>query len=257
MSTRAIRRAAERQALKDARKAAVATAAAGCSESETSSSLSDARLAANHANAQLSTGPKTEEGKAKSRLNAVKTGLTGRTVLLPIDDVEIYQKHVQEFVDQYQPVGPRESELVQALADHAWRLDRVAVLEHALYAHGHEEFSEQFADRGPLQAGFTQMHTFLVYEKQFRNLQTQEMRLRRNREKDTAELRRMQSERLEKERLRAKPSAAAKPSNIGFEFSEPEIDERNGTACVSDSDVLASFLHCRTEVAGQPSATEL
>ncbi|MGC2658839.1 MAG: hypothetical protein WA324_12850 [Bryobacteraceae bacterium] len=199
MSTRAIRRAAERQAVKDA------------------------RLTANQANAQLSTGPKTEEGKAKSRLNAVKTGLTGRTVLLPTDDVEVYRNHVQQFVDQYQPVGPRESELVQALADHAWRLDRVTVLEHALYAHGHEEFSEQFADRGPLQAGFTQMHTFLHYEKQFRNLQTQEMRLRRNREKDTAELRRMQSERQETERLRAKQSAP-KPSSVGFEFSEPEIE---------------------------------
>ncbi|MGC2657687.1 MAG: hypothetical protein WA324_06895 [Bryobacteraceae bacterium] len=199
MSTRAIRRAAERQALKDA------------------------RLTANQANAQLSTGPKTPEGKAKSCLNAVKTGLTGRTVLLPTDDVEVYQKHVQVFIDEYQPVGPRESELVQALADHSWRINRIFVLEHALYAHGFEEFSSQFADRGELQASFTQMHTFLHYEKQFRNLQTQEMRLRRNREKDTAELHRMQSERLEKERLRTKQSAA-KPSTIGFEFSEPEFE---------------------------------
>jgi len=43
--------------------------------------ISEARLAANQANAQLSTGPTSVTGKAASSLNALKTGLTGRTVL--------------------------------------------------------------------------------------------------------------------------------------------------------------------------------
>src|SRR4051794_40029450 len=47
--------------------------------------ISPSQLAANRANAHLSTGPRTPEGKAKSCLNAVKTGLTGRTVLLPAE----------------------------------------------------------------------------------------------------------------------------------------------------------------------------
>ena len=46
----------------------------------------EAQVHANRANAQLSTGPSSASGKAKSSLNAVKTGLTGRTVLLPGDD---------------------------------------------------------------------------------------------------------------------------------------------------------------------------
>ncbi len=45
--------------------------------------VSDAQLAANRANAQLSTGPRSQTGLTASALNAVKTGLTGRTVLLP------------------------------------------------------------------------------------------------------------------------------------------------------------------------------
>ena len=49
----------------------------------TTSYLSERRLAVNRANAQLSAGPRTPEGKAKSSLNAVKTGLCGRTVLWP------------------------------------------------------------------------------------------------------------------------------------------------------------------------------
>jgi len=53
--------------------------------------ISERRLAANRANAQLSTGPRTEEGKAVSSLNAVKTGLCGRIVLVPSEeDVAAY-----------------------------------------------------------------------------------------------------------------------------------------------------------------------
>ena len=68
------------------------------------------------AQTQLSTGPKTPEGKSKSSLNAIKTGLTGRTVLLPSDDAAAYQTHVQRFFDEYQPVGAPEHSLTQSLA---------------------------------------------------------------------------------------------------------------------------------------------
>ena len=47
------------------------------------SEISEAQLAANRANATHSTGPRTEEGQKRSSLNAMKHGLTGRTVLLP------------------------------------------------------------------------------------------------------------------------------------------------------------------------------
>ena len=40
------------------------------------------RLTANRANAQKSTGPKTSEGKAASRMNATKHGLLSREVLV-------------------------------------------------------------------------------------------------------------------------------------------------------------------------------
>ena len=88
------RRAAERKANKLANKAAThASSAIGICFSELEPTVpapemiaavaSPARLAANQANAQLSTGPRTPEGKAKVSLNAVKTALTGQTVLLP------------------------------------------------------------------------------------------------------------------------------------------------------------------------------
>ena len=42
--------------------------------------LSLQKLSANQKNAQLSTGPKTEAGKAKSALNAVKHGIFTKNV---------------------------------------------------------------------------------------------------------------------------------------------------------------------------------
>ncbi len=49
-----------------------------------------AQMKANQANAQKSTGPITLDGKAIASKNALKTGLTGRTVLMPNEDAELY-----------------------------------------------------------------------------------------------------------------------------------------------------------------------
>src|SRR3954454_8136697 len=96
------------------------------------SKSSDRRLAANRANAGKSTGPTTPAGKARSSMNAVKTGLTGRTVLLPTEEAVEYQLHLQRFYAEFGPKGARERHLVQSIADTQWRLDRIPSLESGL-----------------------------------------------------------------------------------------------------------------------------
>jgi len=91
--------------------------------------ISEAQLAANRANAEKSTGPVTDERKAKSSMNAVKTGLTGRTVLLPSDDALIYQQHLDRHFSELSPATDRERALVQIVADAEWRLLRIHPLE--------------------------------------------------------------------------------------------------------------------------------
>jgi hypothetical protein len=86
------------------------------------------QLAANRANAQLSTGPTSSEGKAKISHNALKTGLTGRTVLLPTEDVAAYQAHIERIFKQFNPEDDEEKRLTQSLADTLWRLDRIPSL---------------------------------------------------------------------------------------------------------------------------------
>ncbi len=48
------------------------------------------QIEANRRNARLSTGPTTEEGKKKSRRNAVRHGLTAETVIRALEDAKVY-----------------------------------------------------------------------------------------------------------------------------------------------------------------------
>ena len=249
MTARQIRRAQERREAKLARKAArqATPASAGFEtglpetlEPETpeppSCALTASQLAANRANAQLSTGPRTDEGKSKSSLNAVKTALTGRTVLLPSDDAAAYQRHIQLYEKELQPVGRLESELVQSLADTAWRLLRIPALEMGIFAKGRLEFADMFSEKPVDQRPILiEIHTFVIYERQLRNLQIQEARLRRQREKDTAALRTMQHERDRREARDLSEAAtlylAAQhdhrrfhPADHGFEFSIEDVE---------------------------------
>jgi hypothetical protein len=211
--------------------------------------IAPARLSANRANAQLSTGPKSETGKATSSKNAEDeaaslsepkiqqvTALTGRTVLLPGDDADRYERHLIQYKKAYQPVGERELELVQSLADTTWRLDRIPGLEEAIYAKGNSEFAAEVSNLDPLARSVSlRMRTYLAYERQLRNLNLQEMRLHRLREKLIAEIKQLQKEREQKEKddlsIAAKLYVAAKhdrkpfnPSDFGFEFSTADIE---------------------------------
>jgi len=75
------------------------------------------------------TGPRTEEGKSRSRWNAVKHGLSGHTVLLHPDEKPEYLAHCQSYRDLYQPANRPEEVLVQCIADGYWRLLRGQAIE--------------------------------------------------------------------------------------------------------------------------------
>ncbi len=245
MTPRQVRRAAERNAKKQARKAEnVAspmeadpnTGEACLAQLPESSTISPAQLAANRANAQFSTGPTSDTGKAKSSLNAVKTGLTGRTVLLPAEDAAEYEHHIRAYEKELQPVGQIEADLVRSIANTTWRLKRIPALEMAIFAQGSLEFADSFKEHDlSLRPAMMELQTFMKYEKQLRNLQLQEARLARRREKETAELRKLQSERLAQQMQALDCAAmsylAAKqrdpsfdPAANGFEFSIAEIE---------------------------------
>ena len=47
------------------------------------------QIEANQRNAQLSTGPRTDEGKAQSRANAIKHGMANNIAASPADLIDI------------------------------------------------------------------------------------------------------------------------------------------------------------------------
>jgi hypothetical protein len=52
---------------------------------------SSRQVAANRRNASKSTGPKTEQGKQRSRSNALRHGLTAETVIDTLEDAQDYK----------------------------------------------------------------------------------------------------------------------------------------------------------------------
>ena len=75
-----------------------------------------AQILANQANSQLSTGPKTEAGKAISSKNNLRHGLTGPFVVLAWEDQEEFRTLQNELLAEHQPTKLTEKMLVEDLA---------------------------------------------------------------------------------------------------------------------------------------------
>jgi hypothetical protein len=91
------------------------------------------QIEANRRNARLSTGPVTEEGKLKSRRNALRHGLTAETVIDALEDAEDYAAFELAVTADYDAQSAVERELVLRLASLLWRLRRVTAIEAGLF----------------------------------------------------------------------------------------------------------------------------
>jgi hypothetical protein len=83
------------------------------------------RAKINRRNAQKSTGPKTAEGKSRSRLNALKHGMTATLPVLPGEDPEALQGRIDAWTDDLKPRNEAERDLTQRAAQVSWQLDRI------------------------------------------------------------------------------------------------------------------------------------
>jgi len=97
------------------------------------------KLAANRANAQRSTGPKTPEGKEKSKLNAVKHGLTSRYFPAVIEagttEWEELEAVRADLASHCQPIGPFEELLLEKTIVEYLRYRRLLEREQFLCVH--------------------------------------------------------------------------------------------------------------------------
>jgi hypothetical protein len=194
------------------------------------------RAEINRANAQHSTGPRTEAGKKRSSLNALRHGLTGHTIVLPPDDLVAYERHCKEVHDQYCPKNKTEVQLAQMVADLAWRLNRITAIEANMLTLGIDEHSDSVDTENH------QTHSALAMAKAFReqshdlaNLSMYEQRLSNRFQKTLKQLQDLQATRLGQERsdmfdaarilqMHKNKKVPYNPNEDGFVFSNADIE---------------------------------
>jgi len=88
-----------------------------------------AQTAANRRNARKSTGPKTPEGKARSRENALKHGLTGAGIALDAELARAADAYVEELARDWRPKSGHERHLIRQAALAMARLDRAPLIQ--------------------------------------------------------------------------------------------------------------------------------
>jgi hypothetical protein len=81
-----------------------------------------------------STGPRTAQGKDRSKLNALKHGLLSKVILLKGESPTEYNSLLSELLDERQPQGKLETVLVENLAVVIWRIRRLFQAENAIIA---------------------------------------------------------------------------------------------------------------------------
>src|SRR5262245_54336453 len=96
--------------------------------------VSEARLRANRENAQKSTGPRTPEGKERSRANGLRHGLSGEGIVLPEPMRAEVERLIAIYTEKFQPRDDDERELVRrralasARSDVAWGIETIFIL---------------------------------------------------------------------------------------------------------------------------------
>lgn len=203
--------------------------------------LTEKQLEANRRNARLSTGPRTEEGRAVSRLNAVKHGLTGHLDVMTADEKEAHDAFCAPLVEALKPADPYERQLAHSIAESHWRLDRVATIENNIFAaDAHEEAERpKDADEPAIDRALASARTFTRHPEHFNLLTVYEMRLHRKVQADLKQFRDLQAARLAADE-KAKADAKAREREAFHECAVMlNLDEREGKSI----DFTASTKH--------------
>jgi hypothetical protein len=100
------------------------------------------QIEANRRNAHKSTGPRTDAGKARSAMNALKSGIDAQSEIIPGEDGASFDALAAEYINRFQPTSPDERCLVDVLIRSDWQLRRLARAEARLW-----QSEIQFYDR--------------------------------------------------------------------------------------------------------------
>jgi hypothetical protein len=157
--------------------------------------LSEKQLAANRANAQRSTGPRSEEGRQRSSLNARRHNLSGQVSAMTDEDRIAHDAFSKALISAMAPEGALELQLAQRVATDSWRLNRASAIEDNIFALGLSGHADDNIDHPEIQAAFAAARTFIAEGKSIELLTLYEQRLNRSLQKNLAVLQALQSAR--------------------------------------------------------------
>jgi hypothetical protein len=197
--------------------------------------ISEKQLEANRNNAQLSQGPVTDEGRKRSRMNALRHGLTGQVTTMTDEDRIAHEKFSKALIQDLSPKGAMETQLAQRIATDSWRLNRMSAVEDNLFALGlHEHGGKLNLEHEQIDASLTTARVFTMESKQLQLLTLYEQRINRSLQKNLAMLQQLQATRKTAEEAAMKEASTLLklsemrgmeyiPAKDGFVFSTSEI----------------------------------
>ena len=215
----------------------------------------EAQIAANRRNAQLSSGPRTQVGKNVSRMNALRHGLTQQIEVMTPEEKEAKDKFFDDIISSLAPEGAIESQFAHSVADGHWRLNRASSIENNIFtlARWLEDSSDASLDASDQATGDSDQATrdsdeanspevdkalsaarvFIADSKRFQLLTTYEGRIHRNMTKNLQQLTALQAIRHAAETSRkAQREQALEEARLHTQLAEME-----GVPC----DVAADF----------------
>jgi hypothetical protein len=200
---------------------------------------SQKQIDANRKNAKRSKGPTSIEGKAKSRCNAVRDGLTGQVITLAEEDRPFFEQLIAEILADLNPQGALERKLAHSIAWDTWRLDHLRAVENNVYTFGRENTEDDDpGDADPIDIARADTRTYRTEAPRLELMSLYESRMTRNLHRNVALLRELQAERKrnyerdKKEEIQIARlcefndmpiKASIAPSKNGFVFSNEEI----------------------------------
>jgi hypothetical protein len=159
--------------------------------------VSEKQLNANRRNAQLSTGPRTEEGKARSSMNGFKHEWLGLSTIMTEEDSEAMFEFVRAYIMDLDPRGAVEIQLSRTLAMDNWRLNRIKAVEENIFAWGYEVDPGMKCHAKVVQVenAFTHVTSYLAHADKINKISLYESRLNRIIARNTELLNKRQADR--------------------------------------------------------------
>ncbi|MCX6627594.1 MAG: hypothetical protein NTW28_08195 [Candidatus Solibacter sp.] len=96
------------------------------------------QIEANRRNSQKSTGPTSVTGKAVSSMNALKTGIHAKSLVLPSEKLADLEQLIDEYYQRHHPTSPEARALLDDLIHGEWLKRRLRIAETQLWAYDHK-----------------------------------------------------------------------------------------------------------------------